>query len=108
MASDAGGSEHSSSKHETATTEVGLSDASSIVKEKYEVSSPRAADVQEVAVGGEEDYPDGGLRAWLIVCGVRDALQLHILAEYSHGVFFAELRLCATLSRRKFNRIARA
>ncbi len=43
---------------------------------------PRAADVQKVVVGGEEDYPDGGLRAWLIVCGVRDALQLNVLAEY--------------------------
>ena len=108
MASDAGGSEHSSSKHETATMEVRLSNASSIIKQKYDVSSPRAADVQKVVLDGEADYPDGGLRAWLIVCGVRDALQLHILAEYSHGVFFAELRLCATLSRRKFNRIARA
>lgn len=74
MTSDAGGSEQSASRDETVTTEVGLSDANSITKEKYEVSSPRAVDVQEVVVGGEEDYPDGGLRAWLIVCGVRDAL----------------------------------
>ena len=50
-------------------------DQNSIEKEKYEAN----ADVEEVPgrskeVTAEEDYPDGGLRAWLIVVGVSSSL----------------------------------
>ena len=50
-------------------------DQNSIEKEKYEAN----ADVEEVPgrskeVTAEEDYPDGGLRAWLIVVGVSCSL----------------------------------
>lgn len=64
-------SEHSSSRDITLMSETRLSDTNSVAKEKCEVSPPREVETHKVAMANEDDFPDGGLRAWLIVAGVR-------------------------------------
>lgn len=81
-------------------------DENSIEKEKYEAN----ADVEEVQgrrkeVLAEEDYPDGGLRAWLIVVGVchrreRRPLFSKPIDRVSPSDIFFFPRGCVTLSRR--------
>lgn len=72
MLTEVDGSEHSASRDITVVSEAMLSEANSIVKEKYEISEPREVEIRQDATTDEGDYPDGGLRTWLIVCGVCD------------------------------------
>ena len=54
--------------HDIAAEVARTSSDQSISKETYEVDP--VCEVVGTTVTSEDDYPDGGLRAWLIVAGV--------------------------------------
>ncbi|KAF8177232.1 MFS general substrate transporter [Pholiota molesta] len=62
------GSQHSDSQNATVDSETRISHTNESImneKEKYTVTEVKV--VEQAA--GDDDFPDGGLRAWLIVCG---------------------------------------
>lgn len=67
------GSQHSDSQNVTVDSETRISHTNESIaneKEKYTVTEVGVTQAEKAA--GDDDFPDGGLRAWLIVCGVSD------------------------------------
>jgi hypothetical protein len=64
---------HSDSQNATVDSETRISHTNESItneKEKYTVAEVGVTEVDKAA--GDDDFPDGGLRAWLIVVGVSD------------------------------------
>ncbi len=64
------------------------------IDEKRQDVETNATD-EQIQTSAHDDFPDGGLRAWLVVTGVR------ISSFFVFTVIFTTNRQCATLSRRK-------
>lgn len=90
-------SQHS---HDISVENVRTSQDDSITKEKYEVEP--VIEVVKTMEDLDEDFPDGGLRAWLIVAGVCKS-HFHNLSLFMGTlIFFSLRRQCVTHSRRGY------
>lgn len=105
MAQHSNESRHSNEDITIENAQVSIDDKS-ILKTEYdpELQSP---DKETSGLNSDDDYPDGGLTAWLVVCGVRLS-NFSILTRFTNFfVFFpALLRRCVIHAQRKLFRIS--